>query len=375
MIWGPLVLLGALQVQSASACPSADEVRRRLQPLLREQSARERRAELTVEANDLIIHLYEDARPVRERRLRGKNNCDDLAQASAVILAAWLSDLDAASAPTPAQTAADAPDAGRPEPLSTTTPGDARATEGSRTQRGPRTQRTRTANDPRAMNDSRAAVTLKTQRGLRSPTYDASSGEPSSASQAAPTEEEPRAPSAVPVKQTQTLSVSFWAGPSISASLNAVSGGGVIGFALSPVEGGFGLCVTGAALGKKETNDRTFTRAWERFALTGGAQYRIRAQGALIDFQLEGAAAVLSTREQLSPVDDALDADPNAEPLDPGPPTYVKAFDPGLAAGLRYVTEQGLWAGARFFVWPRAGSHSVPVGELVLAGGIGFSTP
>ncbi len=103
------LILGTVQLEGGSSCPSPADVQVRLTPMLSQgPSPVARRAVLQREGAVLRVQLYEGDALVGERQLPARGACRALADATAVILAAWLSDLDA-SLPPPALPQPDAP--------------------------------------------------------------------------------------------------------------------------------------------------------------------------------------------------------------------------------------------------------------------------
>ncbi len=120
--------LGAVSLEGTSPCPAPADVQARLAPLLPLAPTRERRALLRREGAELKIFLYDGATLLGERRLPARGPCRALADATAVILASWLSDLDAELAAPPPAPQEDAPPPSRPRlRLAPAEPGEQRA--------------------------------------------------------------------------------------------------------------------------------------------------------------------------------------------------------------------------------------------------------
>jgi hypothetical protein len=92
---GPIVLGQAVDVRSDTACPSAEQVEERLRQILDLQGKHvDERAVVTRETGSLRVVLRgADGRDIGERVLSAEAGCEDLAQAIAVVLATWISDV------------------------------------------------------------------------------------------------------------------------------------------------------------------------------------------------------------------------------------------------------------------------------------------
>lgn len=96
------LVVGLVEITGATQCPTPDEVAARLHDLVPDAApaaaARERVA-LADDGGALGLTLYDDGgRTIGRRRLEAAA-CADLAQAAAVVIAAWETDLRAAQAP------------------------------------------------------------------------------------------------------------------------------------------------------------------------------------------------------------------------------------------------------------------------------------
>ena len=91
---GPVVLGGALRVQSEVACPDPEEVSAKVQKIvdLSDESAKAVHATVRRDGNWLVLGLAgSDGTSLGERRLAYEGDCAMLARAAAVVFAAWLS--------------------------------------------------------------------------------------------------------------------------------------------------------------------------------------------------------------------------------------------------------------------------------------------
>ena len=91
-----LLLAGAVEVESPSACPSAHAVAERLAVLLPATKDVPDRARLSRTGDKLSLELRRaDGTAIAWRRLDARASCEDLAEAAAVMIATWETDLEA----------------------------------------------------------------------------------------------------------------------------------------------------------------------------------------------------------------------------------------------------------------------------------------
>lgn len=97
-----LLLAGAVEVESPSACPAAQAVTDRLAVLLPATRDVPDRARLSRSGDRLSLELRRaDGTAIAWRRLDAQAACEDLAEAAAVMIATWETELEAGRVPLP----------------------------------------------------------------------------------------------------------------------------------------------------------------------------------------------------------------------------------------------------------------------------------
>jgi hypothetical protein len=93
------LVVALVELQGAPTCPTPDQIAGHLRGLLPEATAPKQRVSLANDGGALLLALDDGTgRAVAHKRLEPAP-CDDLAQAAAVVIAAWAMELSAAGAP------------------------------------------------------------------------------------------------------------------------------------------------------------------------------------------------------------------------------------------------------------------------------------
>lgn len=90
------LLLGLASLTAGESCPSRADVERRVRTILHLSPARELRETFVVERHEgglYVVLQGADATLIGERTLPSAGSCEELAQAAAVVLSAWLTDV------------------------------------------------------------------------------------------------------------------------------------------------------------------------------------------------------------------------------------------------------------------------------------------
>jgi hypothetical protein len=95
MLWSAAVGAPVLDIRSETQCPAAEQVEERVRHILDLKDERiEERAIITRQERSLrVVFRAADGRDLAERVLSTDASCEDLAQAVAIVLATWISDV------------------------------------------------------------------------------------------------------------------------------------------------------------------------------------------------------------------------------------------------------------------------------------------
>lgn len=148
-----------------------------------------------------------------------------------------------------------------------------------------------------------------------------------------------------PTRPQRVSLIHFDAETAVLAALTSepITVGAMISGSATPTGRRFGGSVGLWALGAHPSTVRAGT--WERFALSAGPLYRTNFGKFHLDAQVDAMVALLSLLPE---------APPSASVVD---------FDAGGSAGVRLITEYGLWGGVRANGWPF--THRFPGGEII----------
>jgi hypothetical protein len=122
------LLLGFASLTAGESCPALADVEQRVRTILHLSPERELSETFVVERHEAGLYVVlqaADATLIGERTLPSEGSCDELAQAAAVVLSAWLTDVHpdfAGSLPNPAPDLSLAPPAAAPAPAPTPVP-------------------------------------------------------------------------------------------------------------------------------------------------------------------------------------------------------------------------------------------------------------
>lgn len=94
------LVVALVELQGAPTCPTAEQIAAHLKDLLPEATSAPPRERVTLATDHgaLVLELHDDNRRLAQRRLEAAP-CEDLAQAAAVVIAAWATELRPSGTP------------------------------------------------------------------------------------------------------------------------------------------------------------------------------------------------------------------------------------------------------------------------------------